>query len=56
MRNAAGAFQYLCDRGVDTYLRDGSLRVDPHIFNNRDDIARFLSELDGWLGRGRKQY
>ena len=45
---AADARAHLRRRGVDVYATGGILRVDPHIYNNRDDIDRFYSVLDGY--------
>ena len=50
-RNAQAADEFLTARGVDGYHHQNVLRVDPHIFNNRDDIDRFLSELDSYLSQ-----
>ena len=50
-QNAQEADEFLTARGVDGYHHQNVLRVDPHIFNNRDDIDRFLSELDSYLTR-----
>ena len=53
MEDCAEADVFLCSRGVDGYQHGGILRVDSHIFNNRDDIDRFLSELDAYLALSR---
>ena len=46
----------VCDlmrrRGVDGWHYADMLRVDPHVFNNRDDIDRFLAALDEARGTG----
>ena len=34
------------ERGVDGWHYADMLRVDPHVFNNRDDIDRFLAVID----------
>ena len=34
------------ERGVDGWHYADMLRVDPHVFNNRDDIGRFLAVID----------
>ena len=34
------------ERGVDGWHYGDMLRVDPHVFNNRDDIDRFLAVID----------
>ena len=51
MADAREAFEFLTARGVDGYFYQTTLRVDPHIFNNRDDIDRFLAELDAYLAQ-----
>jgi len=33
-------------RGVDGWHYADMLRVDPHVFNNREDIDRFLAVID----------
>ena len=43
--SARQLWQFLYDRGVDTYCHDRLFRVDPHVFNNREDIDRFLELL-----------
>ena len=50
-QNSRAADEFLTARGVDGYHHQNVLRVDPHIFNNRDDIDRFLSELDSYLSQ-----
>ena len=50
-RNAQAADEFLTARGVDGYHHQNVLRVDPHVFNNRDDIDRFLTELDSYLSQ-----
>ena len=45
------ADEFLMERGVDAYHHQSVLRVDPHVFNNRDDIDRFLRELDSYLSQ-----
>ncbi len=43
----AGALQpFLTSIGVDTYFLRNLFRVDPHIFNNREDIDRLLAGID----------
>ena len=39
----------MADQGIDVYsghTHNRTLRVDPHIFNNRQDIDTFLYKLD----------
>ena len=50
-RSAQAADEFLTARGVDGYHHQNVLRVDPHIFNNRDDIDRFLRELDSYISQ-----
>jgi len=47
--DALKADEFLTGQGVDAYHAEGILRVDPHVFNNRDDIDKFLSGLDDYL-------
>ena len=49
--DAQAADEFLTSRGVDGYHHLGVLRVDPHVFNNRDDIDRFLKEFDAYLAQ-----
>ena len=49
--DAQGLWRYLHDRGVDTFFHGNLFRVDPHVFNNRHDIDRFLDGLDGYNNR-----
>jgi selenocysteine lyase/cysteine desulfurase len=49
--DARMADEFLTERGVDGYHHQNVLRVDPHVFNNRDDIDRFLRELDSYLSQ-----
>lgn len=47
--DALKADEFLTGQGVDAYHAEEILRVDPHVFNNRDDIDRFLTGLDEYL-------
>ena len=49
--DAQQLWKFLYDRGVDTYFHDSLFRIDPHVFNNRDDVDRFLAEVDGYQAR-----
>ena len=51
MEDAGQAFEFLTRRGIDGYFYQTTLRVDPHIFNNREDIDRFLTELDAYIAQ-----
>ena len=49
----------VCDlmrrRGVDVWHYGNMLRVDPHVFNNRGDIDRFLAVIDEAGNGGRRR-
>ena len=49
LQKAAELDSFLTERGVDGYHFGKRFRVDPHVFNNRDDIDRFLQGLDLFL-------
>ena len=49
--DAQGLWRFLHDRGVDTYSHGNLFRVDPHVFNNSDDVDRFLEGLDAYNSR-----
>ena len=51
LEDAAELDSFLIDRGVDGYYHQQMFRVDPHVFNNRDDIDRFLAGLDAYLAQ-----
>lgn len=51
MDDAQQLWEFLYKRGVDTYYNGSLFRVDPHVFNNRDDIDRFLEGLDAYLAQ-----
>ena len=46
LENPAEVCAHMTKRGVDGWYYGNMLRVDPHIFNNRNDIDRFLAALD----------
>ena len=48
MDDAQPLWKFLHDRGVDTYYHESLFRIDPHIFNNRSDIDRFLEGVDAF--------
>ena len=48
---AQAADEFLTGRGVDGYHHQNVLRADPHIFNNREDIDRFIVELESYLAQ-----
>ena len=52
--DATAVERFMWERRVDVYsghTYNKTLRIDPHIFNNRDDIDRFLHNLDEYAGR-----
>ena len=42
-------WHFLYQRGIDTFYDGNVFRVDPHVFNNHDDINRFLEGVDDYL-------
>ncbi len=52
MDDARQLWEFLYARGVDTYFHGNLFRVDPHVFNNQDDIARFLGRVDAYQAGG----
>ena len=49
MDDATAVERFMWERRIDVYsghTYNKTLRIDPHIFNNRDDIDRFLDSLD----------
>ena len=51
MDDSREADEFLMSRGIDIHHHDRTLRIDPHIFNNRGDIDRLLTELDAYLAQ-----
>ena len=49
--DAPQLWQFLHDRGVDTYYHGNLFRVDPHVFNSDGDVDRFLEGLDAYASR-----
>ena len=54
MEDCVEAFEFLCGRGIDICpaaltLWVDTLRLDAHVFNNHQDIDRFMAELDAYL-------
>ncbi len=49
MDDSRELWHFLHQRGVDTFYDGNLFRVDPHIFNNQDDINRFLEGVDDYL-------
>lgn len=52
MPDAKEFWKFLYDRGVDTYFHGNLFRVDPHVFNNRGDVDRFLEGVDAYQEKG----
>ena len=48
MDDARQLWEFLYKRGVDTYYHENLFRVDPHVFNNRADIDRFMEGVDAY--------
>ena len=49
--DAAELDAFLIERGVDGYSYGNRFRVDPHVFNNREDIDRFLDGFDAYVAQ-----
>lgn len=47
--DAAGAYRALHRAGVGCVLREGAVRLSPHLYNQPEDIGRVMDVLDGWL-------
>ena len=47
--DAAGAFRALKGAGVGCVLREGAVRLSPHLYNQPEDIGRVMDVLDGWM-------
>ncbi|HST59348.1 MAG TPA: aminotransferase class V-fold PLP-dependent enzyme, partial [Longimicrobium sp.] len=47
--DAAGAFRALKAAGVGCVLREGAVRLSPHLYNQPEDIGRVMDVLDGWM-------
>lgn len=48
MDDSQQLWQFLYDRKIDARFHGNLFRLDPHIFNNRDDIDRFLEGVDAY--------
>jgi selenocysteine lyase/cysteine desulfurase len=44
-RDLDGAWQRLLQAGVQASLREGAIRLSPHLYNTAGDIARLLDVL-----------
>ena len=54
LENAPDVEAFMRERRIDVYgghTYNNTLRVDPHVFNNREDIDRFLEGLDDYLAQ-----
>jgi len=47
--DAAGAYRALHRAGVGCALREGAVRLSPHLYNQPEDIGRVMDVLDGWI-------
>jgi cysteine desulfurase/selenocysteine lyase len=47
--DAAGAYRALHRAGVGCVLREGAVRLSPHLYNQPEDIGRVMDVLDGWM-------
>ena len=45
----AGAYRALNRAGVGCVLREGAVRLSPHLYNQPEDIGRVMDVLDGWM-------
>ena len=45
--DAAGAYRALHRAGVACCLREGAVRLSPHLYNQPEDIARVMDVLEG---------
>ena len=53
-RTAPAVERFMRERRIDVYsghTYNKTLRIDPHVFNNRDDIDTFLLNLDEYASR-----
>lgn len=49
MEGAADAYRALHRAGVGCVLREGAVRLSPHLYNQPEDIGRVMDVLDGWM-------
>ena len=47
--DAAGAYAALARAGVGCVLREGAMRLSPHLYNQPEDIGRVMDVMDGWM-------
>jgi cysteine desulfurase / selenocysteine lyase len=47
--DAADAYRALHRAGVGCVLREGAVRLSPHLYNQPEDIGRVMDVLDGWM-------
>ena len=48
MDGAADAYRALHRAGVGCVLREGAVRLSPHLYNQPEDIGRVMDVLEGW--------
>jgi cysteine desulfurase/selenocysteine lyase len=48
---AEAAFAALTEAGVTCVLREGAIRLSPHLYNDADDVARVIRVLEREVGR-----
>lgn len=46
--DVAGAFRALQRAGVGCVVREGAVRLSPHLYNQPEDIGRVMDVLEGW--------
>jgi selenocysteine lyase/cysteine desulfurase len=53
MADCVKVTKFMSDNDIDVHAEapEQILRIDPHVFNNRDDIDMFLSTLDKYLAQ-----
>jgi cysteine desulfurase/selenocysteine lyase len=49
MADAAGAHRALHRAGVGCVVREGAVRLSPHLYNQPEDIGRVMDVLEGWM-------
>ncbi|HEX6040729.1 aminotransferase class V-fold PLP-dependent enzyme, partial [Longimicrobium sp.] len=50
MDGVADAYRALHRAGVGCVLREGAVRLSPHLYNQPEDVERVMDVLDGWPG------
>jgi selenocysteine lyase/cysteine desulfurase len=54
MPDAMAAFHALRAAGVSTTVREGAVRLSPHLYNTAEEMARVAELLDGALGNSER--